>query len=345
MRDMRQLAHIFLACAMAYQNIPAFFRNLPVDLFVTENLLSEKEPITDAAASWNNLLGKQAIRLWWESAKSSDLSTVVSNPSTEGTSTIFASYGGGRWEVMRSVTSLGAQLHGDIMYNVAAHEFGHLLGLNHTRTSPIMGMLLVVDGVTGAPIPAARILLTADDRDGVLAAVAERDAQPPPPTSAPAFPLYPPFATATNPLAFTPSLASPAAAQAFPAASQAFPAASQAFPAASQAYPAASQAFPMASQAFPMASQAFPAMSQAFPVAFPAASQAPQGFLPAYQSPQTYTPAFQAPAFAASQAFTAGLPAFSSIRPAYYSTGPAYQPYQTESARYGFTPWLGTRGG
>ena len=64
---------------------------------------------------------------------------------------------------------LMAGLWGGQLYNVALHEFGHVLGLAHSRQGTIMGYSLALSP-DGDVLPAERVRLTLDDVYGCWAA-------------------------------------------------------------------------------------------------------------------------------------------------------------------------------
>lgn len=157
--------------AAAFTTIPAFSRAWPVDIQVSSEFTAlEIQVIAFAASTWNTALGSTALRLWYApgpTAWKQDGASTISKHSGTGAGTyLWANYGHNAWMILESDVIVSSALSGNAFYNTVLHELGHVLGLEHSDSSPIMGSKLTLSP-NGTPLPVNLITVTADDVAGI----------------------------------------------------------------------------------------------------------------------------------------------------------------------------------
>ena len=132
--------------------------------------------IASAAGAWNSALGSQALQLFWgmgslDRDHGDGVNTVTKSRRTGADTTQFAALSDSGIYLADTDVRLSGALWGNSLYNVALHEFGHVLGLLHsTEPGSIMGYTLqmAADGYT--PLPVEKAELAWDDIAGAFAA-------------------------------------------------------------------------------------------------------------------------------------------------------------------------------
>ena len=128
--------------------------------------------IRAAAAQWSHFC-PQTIYVWPSESvtevSAGDFSSVVVKQGFGGSTVLTAAITQEGIILAGTDVQLMAGLWGGQLYNVALHEFGHVLGLGHSFAGTAMGYVLKV-GPDGAVLPAERVPLTIDDVRGCWAA-------------------------------------------------------------------------------------------------------------------------------------------------------------------------------
>ena len=148
----------------AYRNIPAFRRRLPLELAIDSRFSNNQYlEILQAAHDWNRAAGVELFHM----GTSYDTNVIPEPVETGGGTYIRALYtANAHWLVKNSTTWISTRLSGAALYNVALHELGHTLGLDHALESPVMSYILVLRPDGTAP-SVDRISITADDIAGI----------------------------------------------------------------------------------------------------------------------------------------------------------------------------------
>ena len=159
---MNKLLLVFLV--QAYRNIPAFRRRLPLELAIDSGFNNNQYlEILQAAHEWNQATGVELFHM----DTPADTDVIPELVETGGGTYLHALYNGnGQWRVKNSTTWISTRLSGVALYNVALHEFGHSLGLDHALESPVMSYVLVLRPDGTAPL-VDRLSITADDIAGL----------------------------------------------------------------------------------------------------------------------------------------------------------------------------------
>lgn len=132
----------------------------------------EADAIRDAAAQWTRYC-PQAIYIWpsntTQKIAPGDFSSVVVKTGFGGSTVLSAVITREAIILADTDVQLSPALWGGQLYNVALHEFGHVLGLDHSVQGTAMGYALAL-GQDRAVLPAERVALTIDDVRGCWAA-------------------------------------------------------------------------------------------------------------------------------------------------------------------------------
>lgn len=166
--------------AAAFTTIPAFSRAWPVDIQVSAEFTAlETQVIAFAASTWNTALGSTALRR----GRPPGVSTISKHSGTY----LWANYGYNAWRILESDVIVSSALSGNAFHNTVLHELGHVLGLEHSDSSPIMGSKLTL-----SPLPVNLITVAADDVAGIRSLTPGGGWQPTtrPTMIAPAIPRY-----------------------------------------------------------------------------------------------------------------------------------------------------------
>jgi hypothetical protein len=156
--------------ADGFRRIPCLPAEETVTLLVSPSFSGEKAAvIIEAAETWNSVLGRPALRLLTATAPLAPgldgLSAIYPSEATGGSTAHKMSYGPGGWVRMDTDVRISEVLEGEPLYNVALHELGHVLGLDHSMPGTIMGYKLRTTQ-DGLPLPDTRQYLTWDDAIG-----------------------------------------------------------------------------------------------------------------------------------------------------------------------------------
>ena len=162
-----------IAVVDGFKSIPGYHLTTPMHMAIATDVPAEAfKTIQDAATAWNVALGIEALILVDAATPlvGGEWKNIVSlYDGDSGGTMIHAAYSWpGWWIVLEAKVTLSRKLWGNALYNTALHEFGHVLGLEHSPDSKIMGGSLTVDA-DGYPLQEDRITLSADDVRGVLA--------------------------------------------------------------------------------------------------------------------------------------------------------------------------------
>ena len=156
--------------ADGFRRIPCLPAEETVTLLISADFSSEKAAtIVEAAETWNIVLGRPALRIL--------NATFPTGPANDGISVVYPSdafggstahrmtYGVDGWVRVDTDVRISEVLEGVPLYNVALHEFGHVLGLDHSMPGTIMGYKLLMSQ-DGSPLPDSKQYLTWDDAIG-----------------------------------------------------------------------------------------------------------------------------------------------------------------------------------
>jgi len=158
-----------LLIARGYEVMPGYYRLAPIHIAMKGTFSADEvRIIKEAATAWNTAIGETVLVLWSIPTTGSLMSIIRKAEILSGGAFVKASYTlPGRWLFQHAEVELTHALWGNTLYNTALHEFGHVLGLEHSTDSDIMNSHLWSDGFGGF-IQKPRIALTADDVLGVL---------------------------------------------------------------------------------------------------------------------------------------------------------------------------------
>lgn len=134
---------------------------------------TQASTIRDAAALWSRSC-PQTLYVWDsnETLKiDPDFESVIVRAGSGGSTTLTAALTLHGIILADTDIQLSAWLWGGQLYNVALHEFGHVLGLGHSRPGTVMGYSLAL-APNGDVLAAERARLTLDDVQGCWRAAA-----------------------------------------------------------------------------------------------------------------------------------------------------------------------------
>ena len=125
--------------------------------------------VREAADAWNAAIDTTVLEIW-DAGAQWHANTIALDGGASGNVMLHAVYSSParQWIVLNISMTISRKLWGNALYNTALHEFGHVLGLDHSSDSRIMGSVLLLD-TDGFPLPTGRITISRDDVNGVAA--------------------------------------------------------------------------------------------------------------------------------------------------------------------------------
>lgn len=150
-----------------YRRIPCLPTGDPITLHISTDFPPDRSAtIRDAAGAWNSALGREALVVvpsTFAEVSAWDGRSIIQATSEGGGSTVhMIAYGVAGWVRTDTDVRLWNGLEGAALYNVALHEFGHVLGLDHSVPGTAMGYVLRL-GPDRRPLPVGTISLGWDD--------------------------------------------------------------------------------------------------------------------------------------------------------------------------------------
>ena len=112
------------------------------------------EIIRQAQESWNTALGGSNLYVWEERDESFFHPLLASNDTQSGATNLAAVYAydtqtqSGNWVITDVKIKISDKLVGNNLFNTVLHEFGHALGLQHSRDSEVMGWTMTLGVVS-----------------------------------------------------------------------------------------------------------------------------------------------------------------------------------------------------